>query len=267
MILTDGCATSAGGALAPADVVVDRAREIQLVEAALASGAHVVLEGPPGTGKSTLLRDLAVRRASSFVLVEGNAELTPARIVGQFDPAQVLQRGYDPAIFVDGPLLTAMREGGLFYVEEINRVPEETLNTLITVMSEREIAVPRLGTIAPPPPRARAAGGRWLSPAAAGPPPPPPPAPPTTGCAGSRWTTSRPRPSRASWRGGPRACPTSGGRARWSWCGRRGRTPICGWGPRCAGRSIWSVSPTIWRRRAARPRRTGTWGWTRRGSR
>ncbi|AXK86076.1 MoxR family ATPase [Nocardia farcinica] len=151
MTLTDGCATSAGGALAPADVVVDRAREIQLVEAALASGAHVVLEGPPGTGKSTLLRDLAVRRASSFVLVEGNAELTPARIVGQFDPAQVLQRGYDPAIFVDGPLLTAMREGGLFYVEEINRVPEETLNTLITVMSEREIAVPRLGTIAAAP--------------------------------------------------------------------------------------------------------------------
>lgn len=143
MTVTAGYATAS----ARTDAVVDRARETQLVEAALSGGAHVVLEGPPGTGKSTLLRDVAVRRETPFVLVEGNAELTPARIVGQFDPAQVLARGYDPAIFVDGPLLTAMRAGGLFYVEEINRVPEETLNTLVTVMSEREISVPRLGTV------------------------------------------------------------------------------------------------------------------------
>ena len=43
-----------------------------------------------------------------FVLVEGNAELTPARLVGHFDPALVLARGYRPDIFVDGPLLEAI---------------------------------------------------------------------------------------------------------------------------------------------------------------
>jgi MoxR-like ATPase len=127
--------------------VVGRDLEAQLLEAALRSGAHVLLEGPPGTGKSTLLRRVASGRRVPFVLVEGNAELTPARLVGHFDPALVLSKGYRPDIFVDGPLLEAMRTGGLLYVEELNRVPEETVNVLLTVMSEGEITVPRLGRV------------------------------------------------------------------------------------------------------------------------
>jgi MoxR-like ATPase len=126
---------------------VGRAHEIELLTAALASGAHVVLEGPPGTGKSTLLRAVAAAQDVPFLLVEGNAELTPARLVGHFDPARVLADGYTEEIFVDGPLVAALRSGGLLYVEELNRVPEETLNVLITVMSEGELHVPRLGRI------------------------------------------------------------------------------------------------------------------------
>jgi MoxR-like ATPase len=128
--------------------VVGRAREVELVVAALAAGRHMLLEGPPGTGKSTLLRAVARGLGLSFEFVEGNAELTPARLVGHFDPARVLTDGYSPDVFVDGPLITALREGSLLYVEEINRIPEETLNVLITVMSESELYVPRLGRIA-----------------------------------------------------------------------------------------------------------------------
>lgn len=128
--------------------VVGRTREVELVVAALAAGRHMLLEGPPGTGKSTLLRAVARGLGLSFEFVEGNAELTPARLVGHFDPARVLTDGYSPDVFVDGPLVTALREGSLLYVEEINRIPEETLNVLITVMSESELNVPRLGRIA-----------------------------------------------------------------------------------------------------------------------
>jgi MoxR-like ATPase len=128
--------------------VVGRRRELELVVAALAAGRHVLVEGPPGTGKSTLLRAVARQLGREFVFVEGNAELTPARLLGHFDPAQVMAEGYAPHVFVDGPLITALREGALLYVEEINRVPEETLNVLITVMSESELHVPRLGRVA-----------------------------------------------------------------------------------------------------------------------
>ncbi len=128
--------------------VVGRRREIDLVVAALAADRHVLIEGPPGTGKSTLLRSVAQEFGIGFEFVEGNAELTPARLIGHFDPARVLVDGYGPDVFVDGPLVAALRSGSLLYVEELNRVPEETLNVLVTVMSEREITVPRLGRVA-----------------------------------------------------------------------------------------------------------------------
>ena len=131
--------------------VVGRQREIELVVAALVADRHVVIEGPPGTGKSTLLRTVAHELGVGFEFVEGNAELTPARLVGHFDPARVMAEGYDADVFVDGPLASALRDGSLLYVEEINRVPEETLNVLITVMSEGELHVPRLGHLAAAP--------------------------------------------------------------------------------------------------------------------
>jgi len=128
--------------------LVGRERELDLVLAAVAAGRDIVLEGPPGTSKSTLLRAITGEWGIPLVFVEGNADLTPAKLIGHHNPARVLREDYSAANFVDGPLLEAMRSGGFLYIEEFNRAPEDTLNTLLTAMAERQIAVPRAGTVA-----------------------------------------------------------------------------------------------------------------------
>jgi MoxR-like ATPase len=127
--------------------LVGREHELNLVLAAVAAGRDIVLEGPPGTSKSTLLRAITAEWGIPLVFVEGNADLTPAKLVGHHNPARVLREDYSADNFVDGPLLEAMRSGGFLYIEEFNRAPEDTLNTLLTAMAERQIAVPRADTV------------------------------------------------------------------------------------------------------------------------
>jgi MoxR-like ATPase len=153
---TDGRAPRASGAPGPgaaarrdeiARAVVGRRHELDLVLAAVTAGRDIMLEGPPGTSKSTMLRAITGHWGVPFVLVEGNAELTPARLVGHHNPARVLREDYSAENFVPGPLVEAMRAGGFLYIEELNRAPEDTLNVLLGAMAEREVVVPRVGTI------------------------------------------------------------------------------------------------------------------------
>ncbi len=127
--------------------IVGRERELELTLAAVAAGRDILLEGPPGTSKTTMLTAITEEWGIPLLFVEGNADLTPAKLVGHHNPARVLKEDYSAENFVAGPLVEAMREGGFLYIEEFNRAPEDTLNTLLTAMADRSIAVPRVGRI------------------------------------------------------------------------------------------------------------------------
>ena len=94
-----------------------------------------------------MLKAITAEWGIPLMFVEGNADLTPAKLVGHHNPARVLREDYSAENFVEGPLVAAMRAGGFLYIEEFNRAPEDTLNTLLTAMADRRVAIPRVGEI------------------------------------------------------------------------------------------------------------------------
>lgn len=127
--------------------VVGRKREVREIFAAILSRKHILLEGPPGTSKSTIVRSIARSMNVPFHFIEGSIDLTPSKLLGFFNPGKVLQDSYQREYFEMGPLTLAMEEGGVLYLEEFNRMSSESANLLITPMEEGIINIPRFGQV------------------------------------------------------------------------------------------------------------------------
>jgi len=126
---------------------VGREVETKSILVAMEVGKHLLLEGPPGTSKSTLLRTIARESGIPLYNIEGNVDLTPAKLVGHFNPAKVMSDSYLPEYFEKGPLTKAMEGGGILYIEEFNRMPADVSNVLISPMEEGEMTIPRYGLV------------------------------------------------------------------------------------------------------------------------
>jgi MoxR-like ATPase len=127
--------------------IVGRELESKSIIVAMEAGKHILLEGPPGTSKSTLLRKIAKESKILLYVIEGNIDLTPAKLVGHFNPAKVMADSYRREYFEKGPLTKAMEGGGILYIEEFNRMPADVSNVLISPMEEAEMYIPRFGTV------------------------------------------------------------------------------------------------------------------------
>lgn len=127
--------------------IVGRESEIKSILLAMRAGKHILLEGPPGTSKSTLLTKIAIQSHIPYYSIEGNSDLTPAKLTGHFNPAKIMHDTYRPRYFEKGPLALAMEEGGILYIDEFNRMPTDVANILITPMEEGDIHIPRYGII------------------------------------------------------------------------------------------------------------------------
>lgn len=134
-------------ALAREQGIVGRRPELRLVGACLSVGRNVLLEGPVGVGKTALARAVAAGLSRGFVRVDGDGRYTEAKLTGHFDPPGVLEHGYQPDLFIPGPLVEAMRAGAVLFINELNRMPEGVQNVLLPALDEGLVHVPHLGTV------------------------------------------------------------------------------------------------------------------------
>ncbi len=98
----------------------------------LASG-HVLLEGVPGLGKTTLLRTLARAMQLKYSRIQFTPDLMPADIVGSMI-IETGDRGAKSLRFQPGPIFA-----NLVLADEINRATPKTQSALLEAMQERTV--------------------------------------------------------------------------------------------------------------------------------
>jgi MoxR-like ATPase len=127
--------------------LVGREDELRKVLACLTSSRSVLLEGPVGVGK-THLAIAATRKLKLPVFrIDGDSRYTEQKLTGWFDPPTVMKKGFIKEAFTDGPLVEAMRSGGILFINELNRLPEGVQNVLLPALDEKSITLPRLGVV------------------------------------------------------------------------------------------------------------------------
>ncbi len=112
---------------------------------ALATNRGLMLIGEPGTAKSFLSELLAAAiSGDSTLVVQGSAGTTEDAIKYSWNYALLLAEGPSDRSLVSGPVHRGMRDGKIVRFEEITRCPVEIQDTLLSILSERMLAIPEL---------------------------------------------------------------------------------------------------------------------------
>lgn len=127
--------------------LIGREHQLKLVEACLHAGKNVLLEGAVGTGKTTLAVAAAKNLSRPIFRLDGDGRYSEQKLTGWFDPPAAIRVGYGAEAFIAGPLVQAMRAGGILLINELNRLPEGVQNVLLPAMDEGLVTVPQLGVV------------------------------------------------------------------------------------------------------------------------
>jgi MoxR-like ATPase len=99
---------------------------------ALLAGGHVLLEGVPGTAKTTLCRTFSMALGIHFERIQFTPDLLPSDVTG----TQVLDRQTSNFVMRKGPVFCQ-----LLLADELNRAPARTQSSLLEAMQERQVTI------------------------------------------------------------------------------------------------------------------------------
>jgi len=118
--------------------------EVEIFRAAAGRGSPVLLKGPTGCGKTRFVEAMAHALGRELITVAGHEDMTSADLVGRF-----LLKGGE-TVWVDGPLTRAVRDGAMFYLDEVVEARQDTTVVIHPLADHRrELPIDRLGTTLP----------------------------------------------------------------------------------------------------------------------
>ncbi len=112
-------------------VVYGQTEAIRFCLAALFSNGHVLIEGVPGTAKTTLVRTLGAILSMSFSRIQFTPDLLPGDVTGSY----VYRSDRNSFEFRQGPIFA-----NFVLADEINRAPAKTQSSLLEAMQEGTVS-------------------------------------------------------------------------------------------------------------------------------
>ena len=126
---------------------IGQRRIIEIAIATLATDRALLLLGVPGTAKSWVSEHLsAAISGESTLLVQGTAGTSEEAVRYGWNYALLLAKGPSMDALVPSPIMRGMREGRIARVEELTRIPSDVQDALLTILSEKALPVPELGS-------------------------------------------------------------------------------------------------------------------------
>ncbi|MCU0711843.1 MAG: MoxR family ATPase [Pirellula sp.] len=113
-------------------IVVGQSKVIDQMFMALLANGHVLLEGVPGTAKTTLCRSFSIALGLQFERIQFTPDLLPSDVTG----TQVLDRQSSSFVLRKGPIFCQ-----LLLADELNRAPARTQSSLLEAMQERQVTI------------------------------------------------------------------------------------------------------------------------------
>ncbi|MDN7013634.1 MoxR family ATPase [Methanoculleus sp. FWC-SCC3] len=113
-------------------MVVSNQPLIEEIFISMIGGGHLLIEGVPGTAKTTVCKIIARLIGYEFRRVQGAVDIQPADIIG----VRIYDRNRSEFVLQKGPIFT-----NFLMIDEMNRLTPKTQSALLEAMSERQATI------------------------------------------------------------------------------------------------------------------------------